>query len=464
MKRTIVFTIAVLAGFVFGAGAVFAEPEKSNSANRNPEISLLLSNGQKFSGKIVRVNKKRVFIRCKNKSGGGKTSSVFKANIAEIFPLSLELPLPLPLPAVSSDEKIDGENNEKNNEEDEDDEKNDPCNAAKSMAAGGEFLKLNRPELADIAFNIAIQRDAKLGGAIGKIYAAAGKEIPKKFGEPAPLRLFVLPTPTQIKNCTEKASRWGKKMKKIAPKTHTIETKHFIIYSAWSRSNDKKLASIYERLYRTLCKQFNIPKEHNIWIGKFPVFAFWKRHNFTNFCADVVGIPTFRTDRAAGFMGQNGEYRFVVLGPVKNGNMSKTSARNWFFELLVHESTHAFLSRYVSSIHVVSWLNEGIAETITADLLPESRAALYLRKIHTNLKGIRNDEFMLFFEARNIPMNAESYGTAQSLVRFLVKNGKKKFIRMIQEIKRGSTDAQALKSVYGMTYQSLLNKWKRKIR
>jgi len=262
----------------------------------------------------------------------------------------------------------------------------------------------------------------------------------------------------------EKANRWGKKMKKISPKTHTIKTDHFIIYSAWSRRDDRKLSDIYEKLYRTLCKQFNIPKEHNIWIGKLPVFAFWKRHNFVNFCEDVVNIPISTADRAAGFMGQRGDYRFVVLGPVKNKNISKTVAKNRFFALLVHESTHAFLSRYVSNIHVVSWLNEGIAETITADLLPKSRAAQYLKKIHTNLKGVRNDELMLFFKARNIPMDPLAYGAAQSLVRFLVKNSKKKFIKMIQEIKCGSTDAEALKSVYGMTYKSLLSKWKRKIR
>ena len=445
MKRTIAFVIAILVVFLFTAGIALGESEKNKQTDGDLKISLVVSNGEKVTGKVIRVDKNRVFIRSKNKSGGGKNNFFFKANIAEIIPLA------------DSGERYKTLND-----------------AAKALAAGREFLKLNRPVLAEVAFNIAIQRNTKSCKVIGKIYTDADKKIPKEFKVPvpnsseklpeAPLRLFVLPTPKQIETCMEKANNWGREMKKIEPKTHTIETEHFIIYSAWSQRDDRKLMDIYEKLYRTLCKQFTIPKEHNIWIGKLPVFAFWKRHNFINFCTHVVDIPTSAANHAAGFMGQRGEYRFVVLGPVKHENISKAAAKSRFFELLVHESTHAFLSRYVSSKHVASWLNEGIAETITADLLPKSQAAQYLRKIHTNLKGIPNEKLMLFFEARNIPMGPVSYGAAQSLVRFLVKTGKKKFIKMVQEIKAGSTDAEALKSSYGMTYESLLSKWKRKIR
>jgi hypothetical protein len=463
MRRTITFAIAILIGFVFAAEAAVGKPKKNKHAGM--EISLISSNGENISGEIIRVGNNRVFVRSVTKSGRGKNTSVLKANIAEILPLHLQLPLP----TISSDKKSDAESKAKDDRK-EDEKPRASSDAAKAIAAGREFLKLNHPELAEVAFNIAIQRNKKLGNTICQIYTDADKKIPKEFQESSsnnsktPLRLFILPTRTQIENCMEKANRWGKQMKKIAPETHTIETEHFIIYSSWSRSNDKKLASIYEKLYRTLCKQFTIPKEHNIWIGKFPVFAFWKRHDFANFCEEVLDIPASTTDRAAGFMGQREEYRFVVLGPVKENRMSKTEARNWFFELLVIESTHAFLSRYISSKHVASWLNEGIAETITADLLPKSRAAIYIKKNHRYLKGVRNDDLMEFLEARNIPLSAPAYATAQSLVRFLVKTSKKKFIKMIKEIKSGRTDSETLKSAYGMTYESLLRKWKRKIR
>ena len=298
MKRTVLFVSMILIGFVFAAEVALGQP-KNNHAGIKLEISLILSNGEKISGKIIRVDKNRVFIKTINKSGNRKNITAFKANIAEIIPLS------------NGGEKYDTLDD-----------------AAKALAAGREFLKLNHPDLAKIAFDIAIQRNAKSCDIIHKIYTDADKKLPQEFkktipnnSRKTPLRLFVLPTPEQIEKCMNKASRWGREMKKIAPKTHTIETKHFIIYSAWSRSNDKKLTDIYEKFYRALCKQFSIPKEHNIWIGKLPVFAFWKRHDFANFCTDVIGIPASRADRAGGFMGQRGEYRYVVRGPVKNVGM-----------------------------------------------------------------------------------------------------------------------------------------------
>jgi len=237
MKRTIAFVIAILVGFVFASGAALGEPKKNKPIGL--EVSVVVSNGEKISGKLIRVNSNRVFIRRLNKSGSGKNISVFKANISEIVPL--------------------GNNGEKSDEKDV----GKIDDAAKAMEAGREFLKLNRPALANIAFNIAIQRNANLGKAIRQIYTDTGKKAPKEFQEPSSnnskksLRLFLLPTPAQIESCMEKANRWGKKMKKISPKTHTIKTDHFIIYSAWSRRDDRKLSDIYEKLYRTLCKQLD---------------------------------------------------------------------------------------------------------------------------------------------------------------------------------------------------------------
>jgi len=152
MKRTIAFAIAILVGFLFAAEAAVGEPKKNRSARL--EISLVMSNGQKLSGEVVRVNKKRVVVRSVNKSGNGKNISVFKANIAEILPLDLQLPLP----TISSDKKSNAESKAKDDEK-EDEKPRSHGDAVKAIAAGREFLKLNHPALADVAFNIAIQRN-----------------------------------------------------------------------------------------------------------------------------------------------------------------------------------------------------------------------------------------------------------------------------------------------------------------
>jgi hypothetical protein len=304
--------------------------------------------------------------------------------------------------------------------------------------------------------------------AIEKIYADSRYKLPPRLGGPdtktwSPRR-YRLPSPQSVADVLSRADAWGKGMKRIAPDTHRIETEHFIIYSAWSKSDDAKLRGIYEKLYVALCKQFDIPPTDNIWIGKLPVFAFWKKKDFTDFGVKVVEVSPRMARESSGYAGYRGRLQYVILGPVLMKGMTKADARTWFYELLVHESTHAFMLRYINPGRVVNWLNEGIAEMISAALVPKGSASRKLRKAHAAVKQGKGSEFLPMFTARNIPMGSESYGAAQSLARFLLLKGRKKFIQLVYELKGGSDSETALGKVYELTHEELLNQWIRKNR
>jgi hypothetical protein len=235
-----------------------------------------------------------------------------------------------------------------------------------------------------------------------------------------------------------------------------------VIYSDWSKKDDRRLAKIYEKLYGALCKQFAIGKEENIWIGKLPVFAFWKKNPYIKFSKSALGVGI--ADKAAGYAGRRGSFSYVCLGPVVSRN--KAESISWVYQLLCHETTHAFIGRYISDRHLVSWLNEGIAETMVSQLIPTGKETKRkLSMAHKKIKGGWLPRQSAMFGPTNIPLESAYYGCAQSMARYLIAKDRKKFIQLITLIKNGNDPQQALRVSYGYSsYSAFLRDWKKKIR
>ena len=304
--------------------------------------------------------------------------------------------------------------------------------------------------------------------AIKAMYTDTHHKLPVRLGGAKSRtwrpRRYQLPSPSAIASALKKSDDWGRQMRQITSRTHRIETAHFVIYSAWSKTDDTKLKSIYEKLYTALCKQFDMPATENIWIGKLSVFAFWEKKDFVKFYVNVCGLSKERAQKSGGVAGSRGWYQYVNLGPVMSKGRSKASARTRFYKLLVHESTHAFTKRYIKYKRVTSWLNEGIAEVLSAMLVPASNTSQRLQAAHTLVKQGKGAKFLPMLTAQNIPIEYEYYGAAQSLARFLLSKGKIKFIQLVSEFKNGSGSEDALRKVYGLSHKTLLQQWARQIR
>ena len=258
---------------------------------------------------------------------------------------------------------------------------------------------------------------------------------------------FLPPTPEQIQAARALAQDFADKAKAFAPSMHLVETKHFLIFSAWDRSNDKPLAEISERLYQALCRQFDIPATENLWVGKCPIYVFWEQENFSRFTVEVD--ETNKTE-SGGYQVQTSEgFCYIVMNAVRD--------KTRFYEVLVHETTHAFVGRYQTNKPIPRWVNEGLAEYMAATMVPGCSAAM--RYVETTKQAVmlKQDVSHVFSE---MGANAFDYGIAQSLVRFMIARNRKGFVKFITLIKEGAEEKDALKETFHLTHGELLAAWR----
>ena len=282
--------------------------------------------------------------------------------------------------------------------------------------------------------------------------AASGKPGAKddkpKGDDPNEPRKFQPATDEQASANTRRAIEMADKAKAFSPTMHLVETRNFLVFSAWDPSNDKPLADICQAMYAALCKQFDIPADQNIWAGKCAIYVFWVPDQFKRFATEVDNAGAVALD-AAGYQsaGANG-FRFMVL--------NKARTKEWFFEVLVHEGTHAFVSRYVNDRPIAQWANEGLAETMAGTLVHNAMAE---GRIKNALREAVKENKDVSYVLQKVGVNDFDYGIAQSFVRFLIARDRKAFIRFFTLMKEGKTDEQALQEAYGLTHQQFLAAW-----
>ncbi len=272
--------------------------------------------------------------------------------------------------------------------------------------------------------------------------------------EPKAEPKYVKASPEQAAAVVKRAAEWGEKIRTtIAPTMHLIETDHFLIYSTWKRSSDAGLKKSCEGMYAALCKQFDIPVTENIWVGKCPVYVFWERDNYRKFAMTVSGVGARNPSmlNAGGYQSADGRGGCYIV-VVNRRDITQ------FHSTLVHEGSHAFLSRYRTNRHVDTWINEGLAEYMAATVVPGS----YQRKQYVQVtKDILKEKADIGFIFEGWSLASRNYGLAQSLVRYLIARDTKAFIKLIELIKSGKTDDEALKEAYNLTKERLGKDWRR---
>ena len=279
--------------------------------------------------------------------------------------------------------------------------------------------------------------------------ASASGPAASQPGQPAP---FLPAAPELVQARRELVELWARQTRQaIAPALHLVETPHFLIYSAWEPRGDAGLRQACEGMYAALCRQFDIDPALNIWVGKLPVFVFWEAEHYRQFVAQVDRSGEQRGDiqHAGAYQAQDGEgFSYIVLAARQNKKI--------FYATLVHEATHAFLARYINHTDVPAWLNEGLAETMAAELVEDAPQ----RELLVEATGqILKDDIDLRPLFQRVRLEALDYGAAQALVRYLIARDRRSFVRLIRLIKDGRGDEEALHEAYGLSRAELLRAW-----
>ena len=200
-----------------------------------------------------------------------------------------------------------------------------------------------------------------------------------------------------------------------------------------------------DAMYAELCKAFGLPTEKNIWAGKCVVFAFRDKETYLAFESQIMKLQpaSIATLKGSAIRTQTAT---VIFAGYKGNN-------DFFGHVLVHETSHGFVHRYMSSARAPSWLNEGMADWLADKVVGGKKIPNRQRMSAAQVK-LKND----WGDVLNIPrITGEQYGICSVLVEILVAKdrGKGNFKEFFDGMKEGQSAQEALKEYFGLTYAEL---------
>ncbi len=311
-----------------------------------------------------------------------------------------------------------------------------------------------RPVLISIFLAIAAlaSAPAKTSWASGQSDTNHPQEKQTSAQTSAPLPAWPAPTPEDHARAMRESKALAEQARAAVGNTmRELETQYFLFSTDLPQDEAMMWAGLLDRMYARLSDLFGVEKGANIWLGKATVFVFSKPGDYYAFESAV-----FESDPAgtAGRCHNRSDGMVVIAFYRQKQDMD-------FATLLVHESVHGFLHRYRSPIHIPSWANEGLADTIAAELVPKSswvpneqkRAKTQLRQ-RGNLGGD-------FFTTEHI--DAWQYGVASSLCSFMIRENKKGYVAFINGIKDGLGWEESLRKNYNTDAPTLVSAFGRSI-
>lgn len=223
-----------------------------------------------------------------------------------------------------------------------------------------------------------------------------------------------------------------------------VETEFFIVCTDLTPTQvDGYLASL-DAMYEELCLAFGIPPARKIWCGKCPVFAFNQERDFQAFEKIIMKNDSF-LNGAQGLCHQSSNGQVLFAG-------YRGDSDAYFGTVLVHETAHGFVHRYLSSARAPSWLNEGMSDWIAhaimkTDAIPRKQisSANLIRKTGTWSDFLTTERIEFGF-----------YGAASTMVEILLRRDKGgQFREFFRGIKEGKAAEESLKDSFGLSYKDL---------
>jgi hypothetical protein len=236
-------------------------------------------------------------------------------------------------------------------------------------------------------------------------------------------------------------------VKKDFPALAVSQTHEFLVATDIPPAQMAPFTAKLDAMHDFLCDLYGIPRGEPVWKGKCLVIAFLREEDFVAFEPRFMKVET---GGAHGLCHQRSDGR-VVMACHRGDDASA------FAHMLVHETSHGFNHRWMSPSHLPNWLNEGIAEWVGTQVVPncrqvpmkEARAAEFMKT-----GGSVGDDF--FAAGPDHHINPVQYGIASSLVKFMVARDRKKFAAFVRGIKEGMSVDESLKTSFDASLADLI--------
>ena len=221
-----------------------------------------------------------------------------------------------------------------------------------------------------------------------------------------------------------------------------VETEYFLFLTDLPPAEVDGYIVYLDAMYKQLCGAFGLSPTQNHWCGKCVVVAFGRKSDFLKFEARVMNSAN-----AAGAQGLCHQYSdgTVIFSGYKGDN-------GFFGHVLVHETAHGFVHRYMTSVAAPSWLNEGMSDWLANVIVKGDKI---LRRQKSSARTIfRQGGWGDFLTTPRI--GGDYYGSASTLVEILLARDKGgQFKNFFDGIKEGKDGEESLKDSFGLSYQNL---------
>ena len=230
---------------------------------------------------------------------------------------------------------------------------------------------------------------------------------------------------------------------KLAPvPLRLVETQFFVFVTDLTPPEVDGYIAYLDAMYKQLCLSFGMPREKNIWCGKCIVFGFREQPTYLRFESVVMNNPNAMGTQGLCHQRSDGN---VVFAGYKGDNGS-------FGHVLVHETTHGYLHRLLSSARVPSWLNEGISDWMADKVVGGDRIKRRQQQSAQVMK--QRGGFGNFLRAERI--DGTEYGAGSTLVSLLLDRDRGgQFNKFLVGIKEGYDPEESLKRSFNLSYQQL---------
>ena len=231
------------------------------------------------------------------------------------------------------------------------------------------------------------------------------------------------------------------------------ETKFFLVLSDIPPAQMGPYVASLDAMYAKLSAAFGVTKDKNIWLGKCVVLAFLNAQSYQAF--ERTFMKNTNTEGSQGLHHSSSDGR-AIISCYRGDNPS------YFAVVLVHETAHGFLHRLRSSVHIPSWINEGIADWVAGAIVTQSKAVTERQKAAVDRVRQTSSLGINFFDEQ-ANLQEWQYGIASNLTNFMLQIDAGRYRVFIMGIKEGFTAEEALTRAYGVTPAELIGQYGRSI-
>jgi hypothetical protein len=280
-----------------------------------------------------------------------------------------------------------------------------------------------------LLISLAIAAFLFVGGADAII--AAPEKIPAAADNP---NAWPKRTPEEQAQAVEEIKKFATETaEKMQLPLKLYETKFFLFSSNIPPAEAKNWSGLLDRMYAKLAEIFAVPKGENIWRGKAIVFVFTKKVDYQRYEQEINNTDPGPSDG--------------MCHSYSNGLVTIAFYRQKdelvFAHVLVHESVHGFVHRYRSPARVPSWANEGLAETIATELVPQpTKGAATIKDFARREIQLHGQRLGDFFSLEHI--EPWQYPVAETMCTYMIMQAKRNYVDFINGIKDGMTPEEAL--------------------